>query len=71
MSTPRETSTRPSATVIDRCGTKSPFAPCEIEPSASTAYTNVATNVPSVICVPAIPDEVAEDAGPELGRCQA
>ena len=35
-----------------RCGTKSPRSPCDTEPSASTAYTNVATKVPSVICVP-------------------
>ena len=34
------------------CGTKSPCGPGPIETSTSTAYTNVATKVPSVSCVP-------------------
>ena len=49
MSTPIETITSTTATVIDRCGTCS-AGPIEI--STSVAYTNVATNVPSVNCVP-------------------
>ena len=45
--------TKPTATVIDRCGTKSrPGLDGPIEINTSVAYTNVATNVPSVNCVP-------------------
>ena len=38
--------------MIERCGTKSPPLPCDTDPSESTAKTNVATNTPSVSCVP-------------------
>ena len=41
-----------SVTVTPMCGTKSPCAPGPIDTRTSTAYTNVATNVPSVSCVP-------------------
>ncbi len=41
-----------SVTVTPMCGTKSPFDPGPIETRTSTAYTNVATNVPRVSCVP-------------------
>ena len=53
MRTPIESVTRPTAIVIDRCGTKSrPGLAGPIEISTSVAYTNVATNVPRVTCVP-------------------
>jgi len=41
----------PERVVTPMCGTKSPCAPGPIDTRTSTAYTNVATNVPSVSCV--------------------
>ena len=38
--------------------------PCDTDPSASTAYTNVATNVPSVIWVPRSRMELRSIRGP-------
>ena len=53
MRTAIERPTRPTAIVIDRCGTKSlPGLAGPIEMSTSVAYTKVATNVPSVNWVP-------------------
>src|SRR5665213_3410152 len=52
MRTARSTSRSPSATVIDRWGTKSPLGRPVIDPRASTEYTNVATKTPSVIWFP-------------------
>src|SRR5215469_4567143 len=52
MSTARSASIRASITVMLMCGTKSPREPWPIDPSARIEYTNVATNVPSVSCVP-------------------
>ena len=52
MSTARSMTVRPSVAVTLMCGTKSPCDPVPIAASTSTAYTNVATNVPSVTCVP-------------------
>ena len=52
MSTARSATISPSVTVTLMCGTKSPCDPTPIEASTSTAYTNVATNVPRVSWVP-------------------
>src|ERR1700730_6734367 len=52
ISTPIDTATSPTDTVIEMWGTKSPWLPGPIETSTSVAYTNVATNVPRVNCVP-------------------
>ena len=53
MSTPIDTVTRATETVIERCGTKStPPLRGPIEINTSVAYTKVATKVPSVNCVP-------------------
>src|SRR6202035_1802584 len=45
-------STKPKAVVMDIWGTNSARSPGPIDTSATTQYTNVATNVPSVNCVP-------------------
>ncbi len=52
MSTARSATISPSVTVTPMCGTNSPCDPTPIEASTSTAYTNVATNVPRVSWVP-------------------
>ena len=52
------------ATVIDKCGTKSPRAPCATDPSVSTENTKVATNVPSVIWVPRSRTKLRSMRGP-------
>ncbi len=52
MSTARSATISPSVTVTLTCGTNSPCDPTPIEASTSTAYTNVATNVPRVSWVP-------------------
>ena len=50
--------------MIERCGTKSPRRRATIEPSASTAYTKVATNVPSVTWVPRSRTKLRSMRGP-------
>src|SRR5215468_5846700 len=52
MSTARSATISASVTVTLIWGTNSPRDPTPIEASTSTAYTNVATNVPRVIWVP-------------------
>src|ERR1700730_15575463 len=47
-STPTSITTSAIVMVTDRCGTKSPWLPELTETSTKIAYTNVATNDPSV-----------------------
>src|ERR1700730_12482150 len=51
ISTTTSRTTSANVTVMDRWGTNSPWLSGPIEISVRIAYTNVATNVPSVTCV--------------------
>jgi hypothetical protein len=52
MRTPRSRSVRARAVVTEMCGTNTLPGSLVTEPSTRTLYTKVATNTPSVICVP-------------------